>query len=55
MSATRHAEGPLVHLYDREDLKAKKREPLWGERLRIGEEVGKDGDGVFQIMEGKGH
>lgn len=39
MSKVRYAKGPVVYLYDRTNLKTKKRELLWGDWLRIGDDI----------------
>ena len=35
----RYAKGPLVYLYDMEDRKTKKKQLLWGDWLRIGDDI----------------
>ena len=39
MATIRYAKGPVVYLYDKDDLKTKKRELLWGDWLRIGDDI----------------
>lgn len=39
MSAIRYAKGPVVYLYDRNDRGKKTRELLWGDWLRIGDDI----------------
>jgi len=42
MAAIRYAKGPVVYLYDAGHLKSKKKQLLWGDWLRIGQDI--DGD-----------
>lgn len=39
MALIRYAKGPVVYLYDRTNLKTRKRELLWGDWLRIGNDI----------------
>ena len=39
MAIIRYAKGPVVYLYDANNLKTKKKELLWGDRLRIGKDI----------------
>jgi len=39
METIRYAKGPVVYLYDAQDLKTKKRQLLWGDWLRIGNDI----------------
>lgn len=39
MDKIRYAKGPLVYLYDRQDLKTRRKELLWGDWLRIGADI----------------
>jgi len=39
MTKIRYAKGPVVYLYDKTNLKTKKRELLWGDWLRIGDDI----------------
>lgn len=39
MTKVRYAKGPVVYLYDRSNLKTRKRELLWGDWLRIGDDI----------------
>lgn len=38
----RYAKGPVIYLYDRGDLTTKKKELLWGDWLRIGDDIDAD-------------
>ncbi|MEW8560558.1 MAG: hypothetical protein AB2541_00590 [Candidatus Thiodiazotropha sp.] len=42
MATIRYANGPLIYLYDADNLKTKKKQLLWGDWLRIGDDI-KDG------------
>lgn len=42
MSGIRYAKGPVVYLYDKKNLKTRKRELLWGDWLRIGDDIDSD-------------
>ena len=39
MATIRYAKGPVVYLCDKDDLETKKRELLWGDWLRIGDDI----------------
>ena len=39
MTKIRYAKGPVVYLYDRANLKTKRKQLLWGDWLRIGEDI----------------
>ena len=39
MAIIRYAKGPVVYLYDANNLKTKKKELLWGDWLRIGKDI----------------
>lgn len=39
MDKIRYAKGPVVYLYDRQDLKTRKKQLLWGDWLRIGDDI----------------
>jgi beta-lactamase superfamily II metal-dependent hydrolase len=39
MAVIRYAKGPVVYLYDIQNLKTKKKELLWGDWLRIGADI----------------
>lgn len=39
VTKTRYAKGPLVYLYDRANMSTKKRQLLWGDWLRIGDDI----------------
>ena len=39
MATIRYAKGPVVYLFDRDDLKTKKKELLWGDWLRVGDDI----------------
>ena len=39
MTKIRYAKGPVVYLYDRDSLSTKKRQLLWGDWLRIGDDI----------------
>lgn len=39
MATIRYANGPVVYLYDRTDLKTKKKQLLWGDWLRVGDDI----------------
>jgi len=42
MAEIRYAKGPVVYLYDPEDLETRKKQLLWGDWLRIGNEIDTD-------------
>lgn len=42
MAEIRYAKGPVVYLYDPEDLKTRKKQLLWGDWLRIGNDIDND-------------
>lgn len=42
MAKVRYAKGPLVYLYDKGNLKTRKKQLLWGDWLRIGEDIDAD-------------
>ncbi len=39
MAIIRYAKGPVVYLYDPDNLKTKKKQLLWGDWLRIGDDL----------------
>lgn len=39
MAKIRYAKGPVIYLYDVDNLKTKKRQLLWGDWLRIGDDI----------------
>ena len=39
MAKVRYAKGPVVYLYDADDLRTKKRQLLWGDWLRVGDDI----------------
>ena len=39
MAKIRYAKGPVIYLYDRDNLKTKKKQLLWGDWLRIGDDI----------------
>ncbi|WP_395373601.1 ComEC/Rec2 family competence protein [Marinicella sp. W31] len=42
MAKIRYAKGPVIYLYDRDNLKTKKKQLLWGDWLRIGDDINAD-------------
>jgi beta-lactamase superfamily II metal-dependent hydrolase len=42
MATIRYAKGPVVYLYDASNLKTKKKQLLWGDWLRIGDDIDND-------------
>ena len=42
MTVVRYAKGPVVYLYDTDDLKTKKKQLLWGDWLRIDDDIDAD-------------
>lgn len=42
MLTIRYAKGPVVYLYDADNLKTKKKKLLWGDWLRIGDDIDAD-------------
>ena len=42
MATIRYAKGPLIYLYDAGNLKTKKKQLLWGDWLRIGDDIDND-------------
>ena len=55
MATIRYAKGPLIYLYDASNLKTKKKQLLWGDWLRIGDDINNDwsevkwGQDIFAI------
>lgn len=39
MAKVRYAKGPVVYLYDKDNLRTRKRQLLWGDWLRIGDDI----------------
>ena len=46
MPTIRYAKGPVVSLYDRETRSKKRKQLLWGDWLRIGDEIDADWDEI---------
>ena len=42
MAKIRYAKGPVIYLYDRDNLRTKKKQLLWGDWLRIGDDINAD-------------
>ena len=42
MATIRYAKGPVIYLYDAGNLKTKKKQLLWGDWLRIGDDIDND-------------
>jgi len=42
MAKIRYAKGPVIYLYDRDNLTTKKKQLLWGDWLRIGDDINND-------------
>ncbi|MCA9015889.1 MAG: hypothetical protein KDA77_11210, partial [Planctomycetaceae bacterium] len=42
MAQIRYAKGPVIYLYDKDNLRTKKKQLLWGDWLRIGDPINND-------------